>query len=158
MSRTIRAFLPVPGEPDALLAAFAEDPEKWLPEARRTGPHRWQLPLRAGSFSRLVELSLGDPWRSGATSWRTCTWQPSEHDDDTLPVSKLLPAFDGEIGLHIAADGATLLLDGRYQPPGSVLGEALDALGLHNVARATADRLVADVSARLSAAALLVRR
>ncbi|MTV25462.1 hypothetical protein FTX61_08580 [Nitriliruptoraceae bacterium ZYF776] len=155
MSRSLRAFLPVAGATDALREVFADDPSTWLPNARRAGGPLWQVRLRGAGVERDVRLEIGSPWRSGATAWRSISWDPA--GDDGATVDRLLPSFDGELGLHDASGHATLLLDGRYDPPGGGLGSALDALGLQRVARGTVERLLAEIGAQLSSAALLAR-
>jgi hypothetical protein len=157
MSRAIRTFLPVPGDPEALVAAFTGDVTRWLPEARRDGASHHLLTLHAGAFSRHVRARIGHPWRAGATRWRSVTWDPIGDDGGTAAVERLLPSFDGELGLHVQHAGrSTLILDGRYRPPGGGLGVAVDAALLHRVASATTERLLEDVAARLAAEALLV--
>lgn len=151
MTRTVRAFLPVPGDATALRRAFVGDPGRWLPEARHTGPDRWAMTVRAGQLARTVEARVGEPWRAGGTQWRSLGWEPAA-DDGT---DRLLPSLDGELGLHVLEGVATAVLDARYHPPGGPVGAALDGVALHRVARSTAQRLLADVAAGLTAESLL---
>lgn len=157
MTRSVRSFLPVPGDPTQLRRAFADDPTRWLPDARPKGPDAWTVTLRAGSWSRRVELHLGSPWRVGGSQWRTIRWWPVAEDGEPSPVDRLLPALDGELGLHVLDDLATLVLDGHYQPPGGPVGSALDGVALQRVARTTVERLLADLAARLSSESLMTR-
>lgn len=157
MPRSVRTFLPVVGEPAALTAAFEDDPQRWLPGARRTGHDAWVLALKAGALSRSVAAIIGAPWRAGSTRWRTLTWDPIVDADAPGPATRLLPSLDGELGLHVEASGrVTLVLDARYQPPGGVVGDAVDAVGLHRLARTTVERFLEEVAARLAAEALLI--
>ncbi len=149
--RSVRAFLPTAGDPDELALAFVGSPEGWLPEAELRGPDRWSMCLHAGGLSRTVRARVGDPWSSGRTLWRSLSWDPAEGTSDSL--ARLLPACDGELGLHRIEHLVTLIFDGRYRPPGGQLGVAMDALALSRVAQGTIDRLVVDVAARLSTAA-----
>ena len=63
----------------------------------------------------------------------------------------MLPALDGELGIHVEESGrATLVLDARYLPPGGLLGVAVDAVALHRLARQTGQRFLEDVGVGLS--------
>jgi len=155
--RTVRTFLPVSGEPAALAAAFEGEPSRWLPAARREGPDVYALKVRAGSLSRTVEATMGQPWQAGATHWRTLSWDPVGVDADAVPLERLLPCLDGEIGLHVESQGrVTLVLDARYQPPGGPIGTAVDTVALGRIARSTVERFLGDVASQLSAEALLI--
>lgn len=157
MARSVRTFLPLVGDPTALSSAFDADPQRWLPGARRDGPDTWTLSLRARNLSRLVRASIGHPWRVGGTQWRTISWDPIAEDGDPAAVDRLLPSLDGELGLHLEASGRiTLVLDARYQPPGGMFGEAVDAVALNRVARSTVERFLEELAARLAAEALLI--
>ena len=155
MTRSVRSFLPVPGDPTQLARAFADDPGRWLPGARQRGPQVWTVTLRAGSWSRDVELHLGTPWRVGSSQWRSMTWQPVSGDGEPGAVDRLLPSLEGELGLHVLDGLATLVIDGRYRPPGGPVGTALDGVALQRVGRTTVERLLADLAARLSAESLM---
>jgi hypothetical protein len=152
MTRSVRAFLPVAGDPTALRRAFVGDPSRWLPDARRVGPNHWTMTVRAGQLSRVVEASLGDPWRAGGSQWRSLTWEPGTQDD---ALERFLPSLEGELGLHVLEGVVTLMLDAEYRAPGGAVGSALDSLGLQRLARMTVERLLADVAARLTAESLL---
>ena len=152
MSRAVRAFLPVAGDPTALRRAFVGDPARWLPDARRLGPGHWTMTVRAGQFSRLVDAHLGEPWRAGGSQWRSLSWEPSIHEDT---LERFLPSLEGELGLHVLDGLVTIMLDARYEAPGGPVGSALDSLGLQRVARVTVERLLADIAARLTAESLL---
>ncbi|MEX0869643.1 MAG: hypothetical protein WD011_08215 [Nitriliruptoraceae bacterium] len=164
MTRSVQAFLPVSGGINPLLAAFGQDPGRWLPHARRDGAQRWTVPLHAGAISRTVIVAVGLPWRAGSTTWRTIAWDPEPEEHDALHVDRFLPSFDGEIGLAVASGtgstsgSATLIIDGRYAPPGGMLGQALDAVALHRVAQGTVERFLAEVASQLTAESLLVTR
>ncbi|TVR36561.1 MAG: hypothetical protein EA388_03560 [Nitriliruptor sp.] len=157
MARSVRTFLPVVGDPASLTRAFEGDPARWLPASRRTGPDEYLVTLRAGAMSQQVAATIGSPWRSGATRWRSLTWEPTGVDRSPRGVDRLLPSLDGELGLNIEAhDRVTLIFDGRYEPPGGAVGTAVDVVALNRVADATIQRLVEDVTARLSAEATLL--
>ncbi len=156
MTRSVQAFLPVSGDANALARAFASNPQRWLPEPRREGVDTWRIRVHAAGFSRAVVVTVGDVWQAGSTCWRTVRWDPLLEDGQPGTIDRVLPSFDGELGLGRLRPGAcTLVLDGRYAPPGGAVGMALDTVALHRVARWTAERLVADVAAGVSAEALL---
>lgn len=150
--RSVRAFLPTAGTPAELSNVFTGSPGRWLPDAEPLGSGRWTMCLHGGGLARSVRARVGSPWSSGRTLWRSLTWDPAEGASDSL--ARLLPACDGELGLHRLDDLVTLIFDGRYRPPGGQLGAAMDALALSRVAQGTIDRLVADVAARLSTEAV----
>lgn len=152
MTRSVRAFLPVAGDPTALRRAFVGDPVRWLPEPRRVGADHWTMTVRAGQFSRPVDARVGEPWRAGGSQWRSLSWEPSVHDD---ALERFLPSLEGELGLHVLDGTVTIMLDARYRAPGGPVGSALDSLGLQRVAHVTVERLLADIAARLTAESLL---
>lgn len=138
MTRAVRSFLPVGTATDAAVTAFTGDPGRWLTDARHVGPGRWQLDVGAGGIERPVEVVIGDAWQVGRTWWRSLRWLPLAAEGDAIGVERLLPELDAELGLTTDRDGGpTLVLDGRYDPPGGVVGEALDVVALGRVARAT---------------------
>jgi len=154
--RSVRTFLPVVGDPAAVAEAFDDDPARWLPGARRDGPDGYTIALRAGAFTRTVRAKVGAPWFAGATRWRSLAWDSIGDDGDPEVVDHLLPALDGELGLHSQSGHLTLLLDARYRPPGGAFGEAIDSAALHRLARTTVERFLEEVTARLAGEALLL--
>jgi hypothetical protein len=155
--RSVRTFLPVVGDPHAVATAFCDDPQRWLPAARREGSDRFSFPVHAGALTRIVHATLGSPWQAGATRWRTFAWDLAPVEGDIPTIDRLLPSLDGEIGVHLEDAGrTTLVLDARYHPPGGPLGAAVDTVALHLVARRTVERFLEEVAARLASEALLV--
>lgn len=149
MSRSLRSFLPLEGDPGAAVAAFRGDPQRWLPDPRPLAADRWQIDVGPAAWSHPVTVTLGAPWQAGRTWWRTFCWEPSGPD---VPggVARLLPQLDAELGLTVRPSGhATLLVDGRYDPPGGWFGDAADAVALGRVATATVDRLLRELTRRL---------
>ncbi|MFA9445497.1 hypothetical protein [Egicoccus sp. AB-alg6-2] len=147
MERTIRIFLPVPGEPLASLRAFLDEPVRWLPEAR-LGPAGLLSTVRAGGMARSVLVRVGAPWVVGSTHWRSLRWDPL--NEEAGRPDRLLPAFDGELGLHVLGTGrVTLILDGRYVPPGGSVGAALDGVALGRLANRSLERFLEDLAQRL---------
>jgi len=158
VTRNIRTFLPLVGEPTALALAFESDPQRWLPAARQEGAHRWRLEARAGSLSRPVLVTVGTPWRAGRTRWRSVAWTPVDpQDGEPTTLDRFLPTLEGELGVHLRRGGpATLMFDVRYEPPGGPFGSAADALALSRVARGTVERFLEEVAPRLTAEAILL--
>jgi hypothetical protein len=148
MSRSLRSFLPLDADPEAAVAAFRGDPQVWLPDARHVGLDRWIVEVGPAGWSRTVALTLGSPWKVGRTWWRTFCWEPTTAAGDT--GTRLLPRLDAELGLAVRPSGhSTLLIDGRYDPPGGILGEAVDAVALGRVATATVERMLREITSRL---------
>lgn len=167
MERTIRIFLPVQGDAPATLAAFRDEPIRWLPEGRLT-ERGLTSTVRAGGMSRSVLVRVGDPWVVGATHWRSLRWDPVNDEDGPGRTDRLLPAFDGELGLHVLDAGShagptmpgahpgsakpgriTLILDGRYVPPGGSVGAAIDGVAMGRVAQRSLERFLEDLAANL---------
>ena len=151
MARELRTFQPLEGSAGALTAAFATDPADWLPEASPDQSGSLAFDVHAGSLSRRVRARIGLAWHVTRTSWRSVSWEPVTVTDEQTSVSRMLPALDGELGIHVDESGrATLVLDARYQPPGGLLGAAADAVALHRLARQTGQRFLEDVGVGLS--------
>jgi hypothetical protein len=155
MSRSLRHFLPLEVDPAAATATFTGEVERWLPGARHVGPGRYTIEVGTDALERPVTVTVGDPWHVGSTWWRTCSWEPATDRADGSPVTRLLPSLDAELGLAVRDGRATLLLDGRYDPPGGRLGDAVEAVALGRVARVTVERLLADIASKLGSARLV---
>lgn len=153
MARELRVFQPLEGHAGAIGAAFEGDAAAWLPAADPTdGTVR--MKVRAGGLERRVRAALGAPWHAARTTWRTLSWEPVSGEGEATQPVRVLPTLDGELGLHVDESGrATLILDARYQPPGGLLGAAVDAVALHRIARITGENLLQDVGAALRARA-----
>jgi hypothetical protein len=150
----VREFRPLPGDAQALTDTFVGPARAWLPGTEDVEDGRWELVVHAGRFTRRVRASVGAPWGSGLTRWRSVSWEPLPTEGSPTAVDRLLPTLDGELGLHVDADGRpTLVMEARYRPPGGAVGAAVDAVALHRVARTTVARFVADVAERLLAVA-----
>jgi len=151
MARELRTFQPLEGPAVALSSAFAVDPGAWLPEATTDADGAWLFSVHAGSLTRRVRATIGQPWHATRTSWRSVSWEPLYVTEDQTSVSRMLPPLDGELGIHVDESGrATLVLDARYLPPGGLLGAAADAVALHRLARQTGQRFLEDVGVGLS--------
>ena len=150
--RSVRAFLPVAGDPPRIVAVFEGPPDEWLPEAAALGPGHWSMRLHGSGLARTVRTSVGTPWSSGGTVWRSLSWDPAELP--TSPLARILPSCDGEVGIHLQGERTTVVFDGRYLPPGGQFGVAVDALALSRIAQSTIGRLIADIADRLTRASL----
>ena len=151
MARELRTFQPLEGSAGALTAAFATDPTDWIPDAKVDATGGLLFAVHAGSLARRVRATIGDPWHVTRTSWRSVSWEPVSVSDDQTSINRLLPALDGELGIHVDGSGrATLVLDARYLPPGGFIGAAIDAVALHRLARQTGQRFLEDVGVGLS--------
>lgn len=159
MTSNVRSFCPIIGSADKVERAFVADPRRWLPSDRIQADGTLQMVVRAGALSRRVRLEFGDPWHNAATTWRRLQWDPVSGDGEPASVDRWLPSLDAELGLHHQPRHRrlTLVLDGRYAPPGGQLGAAIDAAGLRRLAQATVDRFLIDIAAGLTAESLLVR-
>ncbi len=157
MTSSVRTFLPVVGDVTALGQVFAADPSRWLPASRRDGAaDRWAVPVRGGGVTRVVAVAVGPPWRAGSTWWRSLSWEPAPEGVGAGAFDRLLPSFDGELGLHRVDDThGTLILDGWYRPPGGALGSAADAVALRRVARSTMFGFLTDLAAQITSASVL---
>jgi hypothetical protein len=151
--RPLAVFLPLAGDPVCLRSSFRADPERWLPDARSHGEDCWSTVVHGVGWSQRVAMRVGAPWSSTNTLWRSLSWEPLRAEEGGDRPVRHLPTFDGELGLFVAGDRATLAIEGRYRAPGGPFGAVLDGLALHRVARGTADRLMEDVAARLREAA-----
>lgn len=149
MRRSLHTFLPVSGDAEAIRHAFTSDPDVWLPDGEPVDDDRWTTTVRAGHLVRTVTARVGPPRRAGDTRWRSLSWEPSAPDDGHGPIERFLPSLDGQLGLNVTLGDATLLLDASYEPPGGLAGAALDSVALHQVARHTLERFLADIATRL---------
>ncbi|MFP4310405.1 MAG: hypothetical protein ACLFS9_00290 [Nitriliruptoraceae bacterium] len=149
----VRVFLPLAGTPTDLVDRFDGAPV-WLPDAHPLPDDRWTTTLHGGGFRRTVAVRLGERWQAGSTHWRSISWDPAMPDRTTPSrlVEWLLPTFDGELGLHERGEAVSLVVDGRYQPPGGGLGTAVDELALHRIARSTVEGLAAGIATLLAPA------
>lgn len=151
MARELRTFQPLEGPAGALSAAFAADPAEWFPGVGTDVSGGLLLTVHAGSLARRVRAMIGEPWHVTRTSWRSVSWEPVTVNDEHTSVNRMLPALDGELGLHVDESGrATLVIDARYLPPGGFIGAAVDAVALHRLARQTGQRFLEDVGVGLS--------
>ena len=147
----LRAHEDVQGEFAHLAEALVEGPANWMPGMFES-PAAEIVELHAGPgpgrWSRAARIELGDTSRHGGTVLLPIRWHAVDGE-------ALFPVFDGRLRLHRrATGGARLFLEGRYEPPGGIAGQALDALVMRDVAQATADDFVRRVAGVLARNAL----
>lgn len=147
--RTVAAFLPLSGSPEVLTDRISGDPGLWLPDAEPLGGDRWAVEVHAAGWSQRVVITVGEPWSSASTRWRSVSWEPVRDEEASERGLRHLPVFDGELGVFATGSGASLALEGRYRAPGGSVGAVLDGLALNRVARATVNRFMEEVAARL---------
>ncbi len=147
MPGQVSVFQPVVGETAALRTAFEAEP-LWLPDAQPSSDEDWLVAISWARFRRRVVTRVGRPWAAADAVWRSLSWDPTTASTDRAarPLDRLLPAFDGEIGLHLRPEAASLMIDGRYQPPGGEVGTTIDELAFHRVARSTLQSLLGVVA------------
>jgi hypothetical protein len=153
MARPLTVFLPVTTRLADATELLLGDPATWLPAGTRaTGqPDSYRFVLEGLGVERPVVCTVGTAWRSAEGCWRRLSWQPAPSDSDVLPVDRLLPSFDGELGIHGSdAGGASLVLSGTYEVPGGGVGVFFDQVALSRVARRSAERLLHDVAVHLA--------
>ena len=132
----LHAHADVQGEFAHLAEALLEGPANWMP-GMFDSPTAEIVELHAvgapGRWSRAVRVELGEPSRHGGTVLVPIRWHAVDGE-------ALFPVFDGRLRLRRrATGGARVFLEGRYEPPGGIAGQALDALVMRDVAQSTVD-------------------
>lgn len=160
MTRTLRSTVAVDPPAVEALAAFRQDPGRWLPTPLRGhGPGHWQIYLWAGQLGVLMDCAVGRaghgrgdvgaPGTAGTGVVRHLEWQPLGGASDTR-LSRVVPTFCGELSAVDRGHGvAEMVLAGTYEPPGGRPGSLIDQLLLHRLARRTARRFLQAVAIRL---------
>lgn len=135
------------------LVGIADDPVLWLPEeSRRAGPTSWNVPLRLGGVTRVVEMAIEDPFTIRTSEWREILWRPRSERGDLIPIEHMLPTFAGEIGTTSQEGHVSLVLNGEYDVPLGFVGAAIDAALLNRAARTSGTRLLGEIAQRMRAA------
>lgn len=99
--------------------------------------------LGPASIRKRVRLEVGPPAPVGQWTRLPVAWRAS-------PGERLFPILDGylEIG-PLTPQESKLFMKANYQPPLGRLGQAIDEVAMHRVARATVKDFVDSVVARL---------
>lgn len=124
--------------PFSVAQEYAED---YLRDAERGGD---RAVVSAGPLRRRVTFRFG--LRSDAAE------RGRAHEEIVLhwfAGMRFLPNFRGTLRMRISMPGTMLVLDGRYVPPGGVLGTLFDRLVGRRIATASADSLLAAIDETL---------
>jgi hypothetical protein len=149
MSRPIRLHANVQRPLMAAERAFRLEPTAWLPAPHdHATSHRWAVYLWAGRIGLLVDTIVGECRREYGTLRRLVRLEP----DPSTFLGRHAPSFTGDLVIGRDEGSTVVVLEGRYQPPYGVVGDLLDWLLLHTLARATARRFVTETAARLTVA------
>ena len=151
MRRQVYFYTYLQGDPPAVGEAFAGDPARWLPLPAEVGDGGFEVELDAGDTvpGRLgrhrasVEVDA-EPLRLDGQIARHLTWRSAEHNG-------WLPTLEADLELTCTSPSVCqLALLGSYQPPLSVIGNAVDSAYGHRVAEAVVRAFVLAVAARLA--------
>jgi hypothetical protein len=153
----VRYFLELPFPAELVESALLSSPGDWIPGAIEDASRHGEALLAEVGFEtagrrvqRKVELEIAEPIRMGFSTLLPIKWRAAG-------LSGLFPVMEADI--EVAALGRSrtqLSFNGRYSPPLSVVGQAVDRVLFHRVAEATTkdfvERMAARLSARLAAA------
>jgi hypothetical protein len=149
----VRYFLELPHPVERVEAALLSSPRDWILGLVEDASHQGEALLAEvgiGTTGRRilkkVELEIGDPVRLGFSTLLPITWRAAG-------LTGLFPVMEADI--EIAALGRSrtqLSFNGRYSPPLSVIGVAVDRVLLHRVAEATTKDFLDRMAAKLLAA------
>lgn len=132
--------------------------ERYIKDVSSTGKGRIvlsvKIPLERLGFDRCIEVSKAVSVFFSPSSDHKClnpltsiSWQPDGNG--------AFPDFTGTVGLESAdADGAScsLTLDGQYEPPLGLIGDAFDAIVGRHIARQTARTLLDEIAIMMETA------
>jgi hypothetical protein len=148
----VRYFLELPFPAEQVEVALLSSPGDWIPGLVEDASRHGESLLAEVGFDtpgrriqRKVELEIAEPVRMGFSTLLPITWRAAG-------LTGLFPVMEADI--EIAALGRSrtqLSFNGRYSPPLSVVGEAVDRVLLHRVAEATTKDFVERMAAKLSA-------
>jgi hypothetical protein len=150
----VRYFLNLPYPAGDVEQALLQAPERWIPALARDARQRGEALLARVGFeaaglrvAKRVEIHIGQARRFPSKTILPVSWKA------TGP-SAMFPVMDGDIEVAPLGPRLTQLsFSGRYEPPLSVLGRALDRALLHRVAEATVKDFLDRVGDRLAALA-----
>ncbi len=147
----VRYFLELPFPADRVEQVLLSSPAEWIPGAIEDASRHGEALLAEVGFGaperriqRKVELEIADPIRLGFSTLLPITWRATE-------LAALFPVMEADV--EIAALGASrtqLSFNGRYRPPLSMVGQAVDRVVLHRVAEATTKDFLERVATKLS--------
>ncbi|MFY9778999.1 MAG: hypothetical protein WAJ85_00640 [Candidatus Baltobacteraceae bacterium] len=123
---------------------------------RRNGTVRLSLSLPVTFPGLVIPLSLQRTVVATLTPFRLPGDVAPRREVHWAPLRPgPFPSFRGELTVEAAEDGRAfwLELEGTYEPPIGLIGEAFDAVVGHNIARVTALNLLGRIKASLEDAA-----
>jgi hypothetical protein len=148
----VRYFLELPFPADRVEHVLLSSPADWIPGMIEDASRHGEALLAEVGFDtpgrriqKAVELEIADPVRMGFSTLLPITWRAAG-------LTGLFPVMEADI--EIAALGlfrTQLSFNGRYDPPLSVVGQAVDRVLLHRVAEATTKDFVDRMAAKLRA-------
>lgn len=148
----VRYFLNLPYPARDVEEALLQAPERWIPTLARDARHRGEALLARVGFgparlrvAKRVEIRVGQVRQLPAKTLLPVSWKATG-------ASAIFPVMEGDIEVAPLGPRLTQLsFSGRYEPPLSVLGRALDRALLHRVAEATVKDFLDQVGDRLAA-------
>jgi hypothetical protein len=146
----VRYFLELPFAADAIEAALLTSPEDWIPGLVEDASLHGETLLAevgfdapSGRIQKKVELEIGTPIRMGFSTLLPIKWKAAG-------LARLFPVMEADIEIGgLGLERSQLSFNGRYRPPLSVLGQAVDRVLLHRVAEATMKDFLDRVAERL---------
>jgi hypothetical protein len=148
----VRSFLELPFPSDQVEAALLSSPWDWIPGLIEDASRQGEVLLAEVGFDtpgrriqKKVELEIAEPVRLGFSTLLPITWRASG-------LTALFPVMEADVEIAgLGASRTQLSLNGRYSPPLSVVGQAVDRVLLHRVAEATTKDFLERVARRLTA-------
>jgi hypothetical protein len=139
MDLYLETEIPCPYEP--LAEVLQSGPERWLPQAERTGEALiFEVGVGSGrrGVRRRVKVTLSRVTPFGYGVAVRIAWRAARRPE-------LYPTLEGALRLERTdrADRSRLRFDASYQPPAGRLGVALDQALMHRVAEASLRDFVA---------------
>jgi hypothetical protein len=146
----VRYFLELPFAAHAVESALLSSPEDWIPGLVEDASRHGETLLAevgfdapSGRIQKKVELEIGAPLTMGFSTLLPITWKAAG-------LAGLFPVMEADIEVAgLGLERSQLSFNGRYRPPLSVLGQAVDRVVLHRVAEATMKDFLDRVAERL---------
>lgn len=136
----------LPGEVDMASASqwLAGDPLDWLPPQTRASGAAAIARLHSGPLSMEARVTVGSPIRDPDRLRRALSWAVPDLDDPDA-ADTMFPTFVGAVELRCGGRPGlppVLVIAGTYDPPGGAIGDVVDRLVGHRVARLTCRNLL----------------
>lgn len=147
----VSAQADVMGEFDKLKDALAEGPANWMPgmyESPTGNVTRLEADSPLGKLTRYARIRVDAAAVGTDEVIVPLNWH-------SLEAERVFPAFNGRLRLSRFSDGTNRLeLQGEYEAPGGIIGQAADAAAMHTVAQSTVEAFVHSIVAVLARNAL----